>query len=523
MLCPPSARVPASLCCRGLSHYKSDSEHKREVALQTRCRGVQTWSGSTWRAGAISTPPLRMDACLPDAQTALCPQAAAMAATGHFFDFAALPAHLHIQIVSCLPLPESIRCALVARNWAALLADPAFWADLRFEGVAIDSVTGKRLLAICRRAKGRLRSLDVSDASCQQSNWVWPGLRGRGCRRMPDECPVVCSWTVVDVLSTEGIGLGLTSIRTWAPSDAMRMVLDGRMGTLRMPRDPINAVELRLACPALARAAVCVGGTSGEVVSKLGNLPGLGGNCVIIENHAAPVAATVEYWSALADSVCAALTNTPVHELSFLRGKGRGRAGDYPSMEAATARGIAAALAQGGSRMRRLYVNGGGSLFDGGGCARARACFLLCAVSSPMPRTDVHCPYRGPPPPPAARRRGIAILTALGSNRHLVEVEFGNFPWGDAGAIEALASALRMNSTLRKLALGSGGAGVPCVRSIIAAVCGSGVLPSRCALSSLSIKRTRLDLPACVALGTSLFLGARRHVEGAPRVRVRMR
>lgn len=83
--------------------------------------------------------------------------------------FDAVPSEVHRRIFSFLPLVDrGIRCALVSKRWAALLhfTEPAFWADLSFEGANADFLHDEALLGLCRRAAGQLRSLDLT--ACRQ-------------------------------------------------------------------------------------------------------------------------------------------------------------------------------------------------------------------------------------------------------------------------------------------------------------------------------------------------------------------
>lgn len=128
-----------------------------------------------------------------------------------------------------LPLAERVRCALISKRWAALLAEPPFYAELSFEGVRRGAVTAETLLTLVRRSRGQLRSLDLtSEAS------GFPRILQTG------HPPLA----VLEALAAEG--------------------LTGRLERLGLSTFLILGAEtarrLRAACPALQRAELRCGG-----------------------------------------------------------------------------------------------------------------------------------------------------------------------------------------------------------------------------------------------------------------------
>lgn len=197
--------------------------------------------------------------------------------------FEALPAALHLHLLSFLPLVGRVRCALVSRSWAALLADPAFWAEMRFDGAAehaLDDVT-------------RLRALDVSDRSCASVT-----LDG-----------------VLRALAFEGSGLALQSLSTWAPPDPH---LDPHNICSVGPfSSAAAAAALLAACPALSWAAVGVEGQRADVVAILDVLPGPGGKRISIQRSSADYLARAEGVPALSEWLPAALAAASISEVEL--------------------------------------------------------------------------------------------------------------------------------------------------------------------------------------------------------------
>lgn len=162
-----------------------------------------------------------------------------------------LPKPLHLHILAFLPLVERVRCALVAHSWNALLADPAFWVELRFDGAAEKSVNEDTLLQLCRRAEGGLRALDISGCACDDVHFD----------------------TVYEDLKEEGLAVDLRSLRTWA---LHRHCFYARQFCITSAE---AAAELLAACPALTSAAVdvCMGSSGLEgMVAAMRALPGSG-------------------------------------------------------------------------------------------------------------------------------------------------------------------------------------------------------------------------------------------------------
>lgn len=87
--------------------------------------------------------------------------------------FEDLPVALLASIVEKLPrLVDRVRCALVAKRWAGLLGDPAFWVRLDFEGASEKRLSDEVILGLCRRAAGQLRVLDISAHCCSRNNRI---------------------------------------------------------------------------------------------------------------------------------------------------------------------------------------------------------------------------------------------------------------------------------------------------------------------------------------------------------------
>lgn len=91
----------------------------------------------------------------------------------------ALPPALLVEVLVCVPLRDRVRCAVVAKRWAALLSDAAFWSRLDFEGVTSPLLTDVLLLTLCRRAGGCLLSLDLTASACAGSLAAHPGFLRR--------------------------------------------------------------------------------------------------------------------------------------------------------------------------------------------------------------------------------------------------------------------------------------------------------------------------------------------------------
>lgn len=74
------------------------------------------------------------------------------------------PAHQHIPC-----LRERVRCALVSRRWAALLENPAFWADASFSGAAATRLTNAAFLQLCLRSAGNLHTVKLAGMGTRKS------------------------------------------------------------------------------------------------------------------------------------------------------------------------------------------------------------------------------------------------------------------------------------------------------------------------------------------------------------------
>lgn len=79
------------------------------------------------------------------------------------------PALLLGVLLKISSLDTRVRCAsLVAKSWAALLREPAFWAELSFEGANAEHLDDSTLLALAQRASGKLVTLDVTADACSR-------------------------------------------------------------------------------------------------------------------------------------------------------------------------------------------------------------------------------------------------------------------------------------------------------------------------------------------------------------------
>ena len=158
----------------------------------------------------------------------------------HVTGFEDLPRALQFHVLSLLPFVERVRCALVARSWETLLAEIALQPqELRFDGAARGSIGDADLLQCCERAGASLTSLDVSDPAC---------------------CDLTPAGFAAALAASGGVGL--KSLRTWAPSQESRLPIRGA------------ADALLAACPSLLTAAVEVWGTAADVAAALSALPG---------------------------------------------------------------------------------------------------------------------------------------------------------------------------------------------------------------------------------------------------------
>jgi hypothetical protein len=85
---------------------------------------------------------------------------------------AVLPPELLLSILALLPLDARLRCGALSRAWAALVAEPALYARLRFDGCPslparaprAHALDANALARLCARAGHALRSLDAPNA-----------------------------------------------------------------------------------------------------------------------------------------------------------------------------------------------------------------------------------------------------------------------------------------------------------------------------------------------------------------------
>lgn len=132
-----------------------------------------------------------------------------------------LPVSVHLGIVFLLPrLVDRVLVSLVSKRWAALLGEPAFWAELSFDGVKTEHLGSDLLLQLARRAAGSLRSLTISD-----------------------EHPPLPAWRALfAAMAAEGLTRSLQHLVAPRATFAIE--------------DAAGAQALRSACPALTSAAV---------------------------------------------------------------------------------------------------------------------------------------------------------------------------------------------------------------------------------------------------------------------------
>jgi hypothetical protein len=90
--------------------------------------------------------------------------AAAAPVVDNFFPFAALPRSLALKIFATLPADERLRCALVCRDWHAMVTERSVWTrlDLSETSGVTHRVTPALLRAAAAKAGGALQALDVS-------------------------------------------------------------------------------------------------------------------------------------------------------------------------------------------------------------------------------------------------------------------------------------------------------------------------------------------------------------------------
>lgn len=139
----------------------------------------------------------------------------------------ALPTALLLSVLLRLPLVDRVRATLVSKIWATFLTQPAFWADLSFEGARAEHLDDGTILQLCERARGQLRSLDVAWAAERRFSHSPPGL------------PLLSN------LAEAGLAARLQSLTT-APSSWLIIETEA------------EAQQLRAACPALAKASIVI-------------------------------------------------------------------------------------------------------------------------------------------------------------------------------------------------------------------------------------------------------------------------
>lgn len=161
--------------------------------------------------------------------------------------FEDLPTALHRHILSFLPLVDRVRSALEARSWATLLDDPAFWTELRFDGAPNGAIDKETLQDLCRRAGGRLRTLDVTG----------PG------------CDTLAVSSVCAALASEGLGTTLESLSVnWITFDAEALIA---------------------VCPALTAVSASMCGAADACLAVLRVLPRAGKKQVILSMKEIPL------------------------------------------------------------------------------------------------------------------------------------------------------------------------------------------------------------------------------------------
>lgn len=480
--------------------------------------------------------------------------------------FDELPPALHLSVLLALPrLVDRVRCALVAKRWAALLSDPAFWAELNFDG-ANHALSDDELRGLFGRAAGKLRSLDLSDRMCFQITSLEP---------------------ILIAMAAEGLTRNLESLvcTRWD-----QFILS--LGSLR----PVLA-----ACPRLKAATVNVDGAnwrSAVEVLKTVCVGGKGSSLVL-----RPVAANdslVEFATAIAD----ALSRSRIESITFSEtydddagdfgdeattfNSLRVASQDWPAAEAAAARlaaaladpirgprkietssdaerrmpdavpafmplcraltsasplrslqigghsvdgahvaALAAALASGASRLETLEVSCCNLSF-GAGCARPLLCLLRCKRTETelCAALTADAERSAPLAAPRSRlpRRGLALASALAVNDSLTDLRLSACTLGD-GAYAAIAEALLRNRTLRTLhldcigeslaplfaALGGRTSVVTAAPAAAAAAgnhAGGEADTGLCAIRELRLEGFSLDVAAAAELGCSMCRGA---------------
>lgn len=156
--------------------------------------------------------------------------------------FDALPPALHLSVILYLPLVTRVRSALVSRRWAALLSEPAFWAEFSFEGANEQRLDSEVLAQLIRRAAGNLCLLDIS-AEC--------------CKRLA--LPRRVDGSALAMLAAEGL-LGRLQVLS-AVEDQMVI------------KTPDDARRLLAACPSLSSAKVFISGYWPDAVAAMRLLP----------------------------------------------------------------------------------------------------------------------------------------------------------------------------------------------------------------------------------------------------------
>lgn len=185
--------------------------------------------------------------------------------------FADLPRAIHLDILLRLPFIERVRVGLVSRRWAALLTEPAVWADLSdFTGAREDLVNAELVTRLCRRAVGQLRSVDLS-VGLPQHGWL----------------------AELEQLAAQGLTQRLQTI-----SSHVRPALD--------IRDEASARRLLAACPSLSCVAIATQADWPEACAVLRLLPAGGGSCVSmfmpVDRHG-PQFGFVAFCNAVAEAI----------------------------------------------------------------------------------------------------------------------------------------------------------------------------------------------------------------------------
>lgn len=225
--------------------------------------------------------------------------------------FESLPTALQLVILLHLPLVQRVRAGLVSHRWAALAHEPLFWSELDFDGAVGSELDDSILLDLTRRAKGTLRSFDVSSPACDNVQLSLGPSSSSG-------APLLVA------AASESLTQSLRSLAVWRPGKVRH-----RSGRLRLRR-PADSLQLLSLCPMLSSAAMDLDGKFPDVLSALLLLPPVGTKrlCLTVSAQTDAEAFCVE--------LAAAISARPVDKLEVI---GQGSAGPFLLIEQQIAAG----------------------------------------------------------------------------------------------------------------------------------------------------------------------------------------